>query len=485
MVNRPCTLLMVAMIVLLFFAYHPQATDGFAPPMSRSVSANKFDRGFHENKYKYHEQKNHPRIVGLQLEALPSKSITHAVSTAVGKLLCTCGIGFSAGRAGLLDQNAISVLSKLIFTLFQPCLLFVNVMTTVATVGKEGGVALYILPLMAMFQIAVGYGLGYLLSRLLYRNDIGSESAKQLRACITFANSGPLPLVFADGLLRNHANPALAPKSVAYISLYLLGWSPLFWIIAPSILNPSKRVKVTDEESIVQQRKILLKRMFSPPVAASMLGMLIGFTPWLSKKFLSTNGPFNPLLEAMRTIGAAYLPSVLLVLAGSLSSGFSSGTGATRLYSVINRNEGVVTDMGTVGMAKISTAHSSVAGYEFSDQTPRRKTDDKMRYILQLATIYLARFVLMPSLGFGLFKAASIYIPGAAELFRREPLLLLVLLLQTCMPSAQNTTVILQLQGKKSAAGRLARLLMAIYVCGIPAMSFWLVHILSLTGIVS
>jgi predicted permease len=110
---------------------------------------------------------------------------------------------------------------------------------------------------------------------------------------------------------------------------------------------------------------------------------------------------------------------------------------------------------------------------------------EKYPEVTQVVSIYLAKFLLMPSIAFAFYRFTIKIFPSSVELFRRNPLLLFILLLETCMPSAQNTTVILQLQGNKGAAGRLARTLMAIYVLGVPALSFWLIKILKLTNLIT
>jgi predicted permease len=366
-----------------------------------------------------------------------SAVVTRAAVKAIAKLLSTCGIGVAAAKSNVLDQNAVAVLSKLIFYLFQPCLLFVNVAQTVAAISKGTGnpAAIYLLPLAAMFQILVGYIVGKIIA-LIMGTSSEDESSKQLLACTTFANSGPLPLVFTDGLFRSHPNTALLSNSVAYVSLYLLGWSPAFWILAPAILQDNK-VGNTEQNA----KSDLIKRIFSPPVIGSLLGMVFGFIPFLRQHMISSSGLLNPVFESMRTLGTAYLPAVLMVLAGSLLQSGSS------------------TSTGEVG------------------------TEENESMITKLAAVLLARFALMPLIGFSLYKLANQFIPASRGLFERDPLLLFILLLESCMPSAQNTTVILQLQGNKSAAARLARTLMIIYVLGVPAMSFWLVKILELTGL--
>ncbi|CAN0275682.1 unnamed protein product [Ectocarpus fasciculatus] len=57
----------------------------------------------------------------------------------------------------------------------------------------------------------------------------GSPEARELRMCTSFANSGPLPLLFVDSIFGAHPDASIVSSAVAYISFYLLGWSPMFW----------------------------------------------------------------------------------------------------------------------------------------------------------------------------------------------------------------------------------------------------------------
>jgi predicted permease len=375
-------------------------------------------------------------------QAASAASINAAALRAVAKLISTCGLGVVAGKVGLLDKTALSVLSKLVFGLFQPCLLFVNVASTVAKLGGTGG-PVSLLPLAAALQILIGYTVGRFVSAVIYHKEPKSEEAKQLLTCTTFGNSGPLPLVFVDALLRTHADASLLPKSVAFVSLYLLGWSPLFWIFAPAILA-DERSSTDKEQSQKEKMQVLAKRIFSPPVLGSLFGMLVGAIPFLRHMFLPATGVFHPIFEAARTLGAGYLPAVLLVLAGSLTP------------PPANKD------------APVASAADT--------------KKENIAFAKQIGSIYAARFLLMPTLGFALLEAARRYFPSMQSLLA-DPVLVFVLLLETCMPSAQNSTVILQLQGKGGAAARMAKALMAIYVLGVPAISYWLVKILSATGL--
>ena len=55
----------------------------------------------------------------------------HTAVNAVLRLVCCCLLGIRASKKGLLDQASLTTLSRLIFSLFQPALLFTNVATYV------------------------------------------------------------------------------------------------------------------------------------------------------------------------------------------------------------------------------------------------------------------------------------------------------------------------------------------------------------------
>jgi predicted permease len=65
----------------------------------------------------------------------------------------------------------------------------------------------------------------------------GVESAdtKDVWMCTTFANSAPLPLVFADSLFAN--NWLMKADVIACISFYILLWSPISWKVGPRMLE--------------------------------------------------------------------------------------------------------------------------------------------------------------------------------------------------------------------------------------------------------
>ena len=159
----------------------------------------------------------------------------------------------------------------------------------------------------------------------------------------------------------------------------------------------------------------------------------------------------------MRTLSAGYLPAVLLVLAGSLMT----STGG-----------------GTVVSGKVAEGKSAYQRFKDSFGITSGK-----QFFKQVGALYFCRFFLMPMIGFSVFEALQYIAPGLYNYLKNDPLLLFVVLLETFMPSAQNSVTITQLAGDKEGSAALSRTLLTIYALGTPAITFWLVKLLSLTDL--
>lgn len=367
----------------------------------------------------------------LVVAAVPAFNPVLQSSKAVLNLVACCGVGVVASKVRVLDQAAVSALSRLVFNIFQPSLLFTNVVTTLANPTGGSRVSLLVLPIFAVLQILTAFVLaqGVVRAAGIAPN---SEQGRELRICSTFANSGPLPLLFVDSLFRAHPDPTLRPRAVAYVSFYLLAWSPLFWTYGYNIVadnmsealdkreNAGPRRRPTLQEIVASPR---FKRIVNPPTLGCAFGALTGAVPFLRNLFVGEGAPLLSLFDAMRTMGSAYVPCVLLVLAGSLAEGLEG----------------------------------------FDKSVLRRAS-----------AVMVQRFILMP------LVAAGMVIGGRAlGLLPFEPLLLFVLLMQGCMPSAQNSVLILQLEKRPQAAASMARLISTVYILSVLPIGLLLRTILS------
>jgi predicted permease len=309
------------------------------------------------------------------------------------------------------------------------------------------GSLLALMPLAAALQIGLGHAAGRLVTSAFSFPD---EQARDVNMCCTFANSGPLPLIFADALFSGH--PAILADVTACVSFYLLVWSPLFWSFGRVILgtygsgggggaddedDAENQGQGTAAEKVVRE----IKNILSPPVIGSILGVAVGSVPVLRRAFFG--GLLTPVMGALSTLGTAYLPAAILVLAGSL----------------VGKKDGA-------GSEAASAAETATG--------PSKKA---------LVSIFLSRFVLSPILSFGLLSAFSrAGLLGRAGT-RARAVVSFVLLMEGCTPPAQNSVIMLQLEKLQDRARNMAQLLTILYTAAVIPVTILLSACLTKSGI--
>ena len=392
------------------------------------------------------------------LNGMINTAVLSASLSATSKLLSSIGIGALFTPAGpkkfgnVLDGSAVSALSKLTYWLFQPCFLLCGVGSTMAKAcSGTGGLpvdALMLLPMAALVQIA----LGALSAKLITTKKFGvrplflgidtddDAGASDIRMCTTFANSGPLPLILADALFSG----ALLTDVAACVSFYLLIWSPLFWTFGKIILGLSEK----DDENaatksvganVMKQVKVLL----SPPVIGSLTGIIIGSNPFLRGLFINAGAPLAPVFGALRTFGVAYLPAAILVLAGSL-------------------------------VKKDTSSPSSSSESKSSSVHPKT-----------IISLLFSRFVLSPMLALATVRLLSFANLLPVDNARTLAIVTFTLLMEGCMPPAQNSVIMLQLAEEKGRAAKMAKLLTVIYALSAIPVTLLLSGCLGMSGILN
>lgn len=394
--------------------------------------------------------------------------------SATVKLLAAVGIGAIAASKKpspkashvILDQVAVSALSRLVFWVFQPCFFLCRVAMTIAATTRHGSAegisrsSLALMPLVALVNIALGSCSAKFITFFSHRtNDSMSyeektmveDSKRDAEVCMTFANSAPLPLLFANALFTGGQGGVEADVT-ACISFYLLGWSPTFWSYGRHLIgtydddsdemdgppgrNTWERVWDGMKEFGEQVRKV-----FAPPIIGSTIGIFIGAIPWLRDSMLEPDGILYSLYGAMDTIGSAYLPSVILVLAGSLVGGSKKG-----------------------------------------GKQPRTPKSTSLN-ITTLISILLSRFALAP-----VASIVVVYVLTHVNLLppvgtRSHAIVSFVMLMEGCMPPAQNSILMLQLEGLTARAENMARGVTLIYVLSVLPVTIWLMCMMGMSGV--
>jgi auxin efflux carrier family protein len=426
-------------------------------------------------------------------------SVLKIALNAVLKLMAAIGMGaWLAGRteSNVLGPQAVQALSKLIYWLFQPSLVFCSVSMTlfhaIATPEGLSTTALAMMPMAAVLHIGFGYLAAHVLIRLMRIRSATDEA--DIVVCSTFGNAAPLPLVFVSSLFSG--SPGLHADVTACISFYLLAWSPCFYTIVPLLMDANEEAsaaerepaiqprakrkddEVVEEDGVVSRRQLNLSSVMTPPVLGSVLGILVGSVPFLSRLLLTPHGVAAPVYSAISTFSSAYLPSVLLVLAGSL---IDRQTLPPKMVAAIN-----VRTVTLVTNASIQTSDShrpGLASMEVTSLTGRRRTKLPPATFKSMVCICLARFLVMPALTLVTLRLFQSLMFDDEVNRRSRTVCSFVVLLESCMPSAQNSVVLLQLVGMNERAGRMTRLLTALYVVALFPMTILLNLILASTGI--
>lgn len=391
--------------------------------------------------------------------ALSSLSIDRAVAgasiAATAKLLSAIALGgWAAKIPNVLDPAAVSALSRLTYWIFQPAFLLSSVSRTFYNAAQGGtGMTtpfLALMPFTALLHISLGIAVGWGITKFFAFSS--SDEARNVRMCTAFGNSAPLPLLFADALFGG--NPSLQSDVVACISFYLLVWSPLFWSYGKVILGTIDTTTTTSSSTPLKQRiRQQLQMWLSPPVIGCLLGMVVGTIPWL--RHVLYQGWATPLMGSLATLGTAYLPAVLLVLAGSLVGGGK-----------------------TTSTSQASNSDNAVNG----DDTGASSSKPSFKALI---SVVLSRFVLTPLLSFAIWRSfATLGWMGPAGT-RSRAIVTYVLLCQGCMPPAQNSVVMLQLAGFTQRAKTLAQLLTILYAFAVLPVTLLLSGCLSASGIMA
>mmetsp|Transcript_9520 Transcript_9520/g.18637 ORF Transcript_9520/g.18637 Transcript_9520/m.18637 type:complete len:411 (+) Transcript_9520:3-1235(+) len=207
-------------------------------------------------------QKHQKSILGQAL-VVPGidPCVAKTALSAMSELFAQILVGFICFRSGLLSTSHVKVLSRVVFNLLLPALLFTSVAKTVACTPLSD---LLPIPTFAILQIGVGLILSQVVLRIL-RLDTTSHNARATQVLSAFGNSGVLPLAFVSALFRSQ--PLIQAKAEAFVALYLLGWSPVFWGLGKAIMvkedehqpQPQQQQQSQDESHqthpVVQQQQ--------------------------------------------------------------------------------------------------------------------------------------------------------------------------------------------------------------------------------------
>jgi len=189
----------------------------------------------------------------------------------------------------MLGRDGLTALSRLVIEITLPAMIFCNLL-------KDFSFQLYpdwwIFPVMSVAIILVGFLIGCLFIGFFP----GSQKKLQFISLIAFQNSGYLPLALFAALLP----PATRNTIFIYLFLFLLGFNLLMWSFGAYLLT------------FTRAKKFELATLFSPPVIATLVSLLIVYFGW--QRFVP-----RMITQPLEMVGECTLPLAMFVVGGGLA----------------------------------------------------------------------------------------------------------------------------------------------------------------------
>ena len=211
------------------------------------------------------------------------------IGSAVAQIFLLGAIGYFLMKMKLLGETGLDILSRLVVEITLPILIFCQLV-------KDFRFDLYpnwwIFPLMSLLITVAGLLLGYIFIAFIK----GHQHKMQFLSLITFQNSGYLPLALIAALLPKEKIGTM----FIYLFLFLLGFNLIIWSFGVYML------------SLHERKKFELGSLFSPPVIATLVSLVIVF--FGINKFIP-----DTVLRPLRLVGDCTLPLAMFVVGGSLA----------------------------------------------------------------------------------------------------------------------------------------------------------------------
>ncbi|KAJ7195406.1 hypothetical protein O6H91_09G040900 [Diphasiastrum complanatum] len=303
------------------------------------------------------------------------------------KILFMCGMGSALAHPMIrvINPESCKVLSKLVFALFLPCLIFTELGRSVTVENMREW---WFIPVNVLLSAVIGCGVGYIVA-LICRPP--PQFFKFTVVLTGIGNTGNLPLAIIGSVCHgdNPFGDGCFQRGVAYVSFaqwvaVLIVYTFVYHMLEPPmdfyelvqeiepVEDPAEMPRLLEAEwpgvkdaqtddtrapllsrlfredsrneegsegvsprrgrclvepRVVRKIRIVaektpLQHILQPPTVASLLGIVVGAFPQLSSiLFGQGSAPLAFFTDALTILAAAMVPCVMLVLGGVLSGG--------------------------------------------------------------------------------------------------------------------------------------------------------------------
>ncbi|XP_058069870.1 protein PIN-LIKES 3-like isoform X1 [Magnolia sinica] len=396
------------------------------------------------------------------------------------KLLIVTGVGsyLATKRVGILGGDARKHLNNVVFYVFNPCFVYINLSKTITL---KSMVSLWFMPLNILLTFIIGTVLGWVVIQII---KPPSRLRGLVLGCCAGGNLGNMLIIIVPAICKEKGNPfgaqdlcnkyglAYASLSMAIGSIFL--WSYVYnvvrisssWSDKSGIVNgvmastnlPEERSKARPGEPISTQNptmcehledqreppstrteelngkpmvpvpvpaqlkqilktisgKVNLKKLLAPSTIGVIIGFFIGMIAPIRKLLIGENAPLRVIQASAALLGDGAIPTTTIIMGGNLTKGI-------------------------------------------------RKSEVRVSLII---AIIIVRYIALPLLGVGVVEGAI-----HLGLVHKDPLYQFILLLQFALPPAMDIGTMTQLFG--AGESECSVILLWTYSLAILSLTLW------------
>eukprot|EP01138_Halocafeteria_seosinensis_P012085 gb/GECG01012351.1/.p1 GENE.gb/GECG01012351.1/~~gb/GECG01012351.1/.p1 ORF type:complete len:467 (+),score=35.82 gb/GECG01012351.1/:1-1401(+) len=431
-----------------------------------------------------------------------------------------------------LDDQTRGSLSKIVYLALLPALLWYTLTESLNTDNLN---ELAVFPIFSLLYIIIGCGLGYLTSLVVTPRADDKIRREHVIACVGFSNHGYLPLVLAPAILQvnpfkksgtpdhslNEILQVDSDRSIGLISIFVAipifsVWSVCFCLIQRAAASTTSEglhtVKESNSVDQLAETENTQSEYESQRLELSSLGDAAkrqgneasqGWSISASPEYISERSATPEDIESNKVVGSqpyemamakpvtsakdvpfwkralkqAMSPPILAILAGLLigliaplkALFFSEDTSESLAPLEPTLSNGIK----SLGDA-VTPVTLLILGANIADQV--RQRNYCVRKAL-LAGIGISKLIVMPVVCVGVVILAV-----HLELVQKDPIVVFVLQLESCTPTAMNLILMSELVNYGQA--EISYVLFVMYMASIITMTCWIAIFLYITDII-
>ncbi|GFZ15931.1 auxin efflux carrier family protein [Actinidia rufa] len=287
--------------------------------------------------------------------------------------LTVIGLVLAHPRTQIIPKATFKLLSKLVFALFLPCLIFTHLGQSITL---KNFVLWWFIPVNVLVSTVIGCILGFIVV-IICRPP--PQFVRFTIIMTGFGNTGNLPLAVVGSICHSEDHP-FGPdchrKGVAYVSFaqwvaVLLVYTLVYHMMEPPLEyyeiveegaeieeqqqdndvrfskasqafhrllfpdldlsaegggNSPESIRCLAEPRVVRKIRIVaeqtpIQHILQPPTIASMLAIIVGMVPQIKALFFEYDAPLSVITDSLEILAGAMVPSVMLILGGMLAEG--------------------------------------------------------------------------------------------------------------------------------------------------------------------